>query len=223
MARSYRILDRGQRGVSTNLIASEAQRAGIDPRIMESIRAGESGHGSKYDVKNDSLESSSRPFQLNRRRGLGQEFERDTGLDVRNPSTIPAQARWVAEYIKKHHGTNNQWMGYRGPRNADPKWGNSGYKGLEVGELQRRAAAATALLNKTETARRGAPAGHGHPYDAGLHDIRGKFSDFQDFVGATKKRHYPDRFIAPNDLRNDNIGDGMPNIRPGLECAPGQD
>jgi hypothetical protein len=48
-----------------------------------------------------------------------------------------------------------------------------------------------------------------------LHDIRGKFSDFQDFVGAVKKRHYPDRFIAPNDLRNDNIGDGMPNIRPG--------
>ena len=115
-------------GNLTKLINEEAARAGIDPRIMEGIRAGESAHGNHYDVKDDALESSWGPFQLNRRRGLGVDFERETGLDVRNPATIAAQARWVARYIKKHGGANGQWMGYRGPRDADPRWGDSGYK-----------------------------------------------------------------------------------------------
>jgi hypothetical protein len=113
-------------GNLTKLITAEAQRAGIDPRIMEGIRAGESGHGGRYDVKDDALESSWGPFQLNRRRGLGVQFEKDTGLDLRDPSTIPAQARWVAEYIKRT-GDTSPWMGYHGPRNADPRWGDSGY------------------------------------------------------------------------------------------------
>jgi hypothetical protein len=41
----------GAAGSLTALITAEAQRAGIDPRIMEGIRAGESAHGAKYDVK----------------------------------------------------------------------------------------------------------------------------------------------------------------------------
>jgi len=110
----------------TDLIANEARAAGIDPRIMEGIRAGESGHGSRYDVKDDAIESSWGPYQLNRRRGLGATFEKETGLDVRDPSTIPAQTRWVAQYIAKG-GSLGAWMGYHGPRNADPRWGNSGY------------------------------------------------------------------------------------------------
>jgi hypothetical protein len=115
-------------GSLTKLIDNVSKNAGIDPRIMEGIRAGESGHGSKYDVKDDDVESSWGPFQLNRRNGLGVEFEKDTGLDVSDPRTIPAQARWVANYIKAHNGTNGQWMGYRGPRDADPQWGDAGYK-----------------------------------------------------------------------------------------------
>lgn len=114
-------------GELTKLITAEAQRAGIDPRIMEGIRAGESGHGSKYDIKDDAQESSWGPFQLNRRRGLGVAFEKDTGLNVRDPKTIAAQARWVANYIKQHGGPNGQWMGFHGARDADPKWGDSGY------------------------------------------------------------------------------------------------
>ena len=102
--------------------------AGVYPRIMQGICAGESGHGDNYDEKDDAIESSWGPFQLNRRRGLGVEFEKDTGLDVRDPKTIPDQTRWVANYIKTHVGTNGQWMGYRGPRNANPSWGNSGYQ-----------------------------------------------------------------------------------------------
>lgn len=114
-------------GNLTKLIEAESRRAGIDPRIMEGIRAGESGHGSRYDVKDDALESSWGPFQLNRRRGLGVEFEKDTGLDLRDPSTIAAQARWVAQYIAKGRSLR-PWAGYHGPRDADPRWGDSGYR-----------------------------------------------------------------------------------------------
>lgn len=122
-------VDKGGSGAGnlTRLITEAANAEGIDPNVMEGIRAGESGHTSQYDRKDDAVESSWGPFQLNRRRGLGVAFEKDTGLDVRNPSTIPAQARWVAHYIKQHGGTNGQWMGYHGPRNADPRWGDSGY------------------------------------------------------------------------------------------------
>ena len=114
-------------GELTKLITAEAQRAGVDPRIMEGIRAGESAHAAKYDIKDDALESSWGPFQLNRRRGLGVQFERETGLDLRDPKTIPAQARWVAEYLKKTGGNTSPWVGFHGPRDADPRWGDSGY------------------------------------------------------------------------------------------------
>jgi hypothetical protein len=121
-------------GNLTKLITEAAARHGIDPRIMEGIRAGESGHSNRYDKNDSAIESSWGPFQLNRMRGLGVDFERDTaaerarlGLgDLRDPRTIPLQSDWVANYIKQH-GTNGQWMGYRGPRDADARWGDSGY------------------------------------------------------------------------------------------------
>ena len=113
-------------GSLTALIDEEAKKAGIDPRIMHGIRAGESHRRGTYDVKHDALESSWGPFQLNRRRGLGVQFEKETGLDVRDPRTIAAQVRWVARFLAKG-GSLRHWMGYRGPRSADPRWGNSGY------------------------------------------------------------------------------------------------
>lgn len=115
-------------GTLTDLINAEAKRAGIDPRIMQGIRAGESGHRADYDKKDDAIESSWGPYQLNRRKGLGVQFEKETGLDVRDPKTIPAQTRWVAEFIAKGgRRVLGNWMGYHGDRDADPKWGNSGY------------------------------------------------------------------------------------------------
>ena len=117
-------------GNLTKLIDESAKKYGIDPRFMEGIRAGESGHGSKYDKKDDAVESSWGPFQLNRRRGLGVQFEKETGLDVRDPRTIPAQANWVARYLSKG-GSLRAWMGYHGPRDADPRWGDSGYRPSE--------------------------------------------------------------------------------------------
>ena len=86
---------------------------------MFGIHAGESTHKNRCDVKDDELESSWGPFQLNRRRGLGRQFEQETGLNVRDPSTIAAQTRWVARYIAKHgrRGVTSNWMGYHGDRN----------------------------------------------------------------------------------------------------------
>lgn len=113
-------------GSLTALIDEEARKAGVDPRVMHGIRAGESHRRGTYDVKHDAIESSWGPFQLNRRRGLGVQFEKETGLDLRDPRTIAAQARWVANYLAKG-GSLRAWAGYRGPRDADPRWGNSGY------------------------------------------------------------------------------------------------
>lgn len=115
-------------GNLTKLIEEESRKAGVDPRILEGIRAGESFHRQDwYDKKDDAIESSWGPFQLNRRRGLGVEFERDTGLDLRDPRSIPAQVRWVANYVKQGRSLR-PWAGYHGPREADPRWGDSGYK-----------------------------------------------------------------------------------------------
>ncbi|SDO70164.1 hypothetical protein SAMN05216360_1411 [Methylobacterium phyllostachyos] len=125
-------------GSLTALYEAEAKRAGIDPRILHGIRAGESLHTDKYDVKSDSKEDSYGPFQLNRRRGLGAEFEKETGLDLHDPKTIPDQVRWAAEHIKKRlaadpsYNPGSEWFGYRGLQNADPSWRNSGYKPTQV-------------------------------------------------------------------------------------------
>ncbi|SED73937.1 hypothetical protein SAMN05444161_3885 [Rhizobiales bacterium GAS191] len=140
----------GKAGSLTALITAEAQRAGVDPRILEGIRAGESRHRSSYDIKEDALESSWGPFQLNRRRGLGVEFEREMatelhGRTLKDPSTIPLQARWVANYVKKHgmYGVTKNWMGWHGLRNADPRWGESGY--VPTDAVQRAAPAPTTM------------------------------------------------------------------------------
>lgn len=122
-------------GSLTALIEAEAKKAGIDPRIMHGIRAGESGKrqngdnpAAAYDKKHDALESSWGPFQLNRRKGLGVQFEKETGLDVRDPKTIPDQVRWVAEGLKKNgRKWLGNWMGYHGDRDAGANWGDSGY------------------------------------------------------------------------------------------------
>lgn len=130
-------------GNLTDLINREAAAAGIDPRIMHGIRAGESGHRhnrgnprAAYDHNPGNAgvpEDSWGPFQLNRLRGLGQTFQRETGLDLSDPRTIPAQTRWVARYIAAQRRRNPNyspyptWQGFHGLRNADPRWGDSGY------------------------------------------------------------------------------------------------
>jgi len=130
-------------GNLTALIDKEAKAAGIDPSWMNGIRAGESGHRHNngnpcraYDHNPGTPshpEDSWGPFQLNRRRGTGVEFEKATGLDLSDPRTIPDQVRFVARYLRKKFDKNPNyspfpnWQGFHGRRNADPRWGDSGY------------------------------------------------------------------------------------------------
>ena len=116
-----------------------------DQRVERSVRvvkdkqnsqnSGESLHKDTYDKYITPREQSYRPFQLNRSGGLGAVFERETaaerkrlGLgDLTDPRTIGLQTAWVAKYIAAGRSMA-PWRGGNHPlREADPKWGNSGY------------------------------------------------------------------------------------------------
>jgi len=115
-------------GSLKGLIDESADAAGTDPRKMYGIVAGESGHKDTYDTNITSREESYGPFQLNRKGGLGATFEKETGLDLADPATIPAQTRWVAEYLAQHPNMNvgKTWYGYNGDKDWSDKWGNAG-------------------------------------------------------------------------------------------------
>ncbi len=119
----------------TDLITQESNRAGIDPRIMEGIRIGE-GPGTHYRVGDLNNGPAYGPWQLNVGRGrLGDLFQRETGLDLRDPRTIPAQARWVAEHIARklrenpNYNPGSEWFGYHGLTTPGhgALWGDAGY------------------------------------------------------------------------------------------------
>lgn len=101
------------------IIDSAAAKNGINPRIMYGIVHGESGHGDRYDSKIDSKEESYGPFQMNKKGGLGNDFQKATGLDVSQPSSLQKQADWIAAEIAKRGGGDSarkwvasQWFGY---------------------------------------------------------------------------------------------------------------
>jgi hypothetical protein len=107
------------------IVDSAAMANGVNPRVLYGIIAGESGHGNRYDF-NGKGESSWSMFQLNRAGGLGNTFERETGLNVKDPSNIPAIANWVAKHIAKTHNLS-PWRGFHGARDWSPNWGSMGY------------------------------------------------------------------------------------------------
>ena len=99
---------------------------------MQGIRAGESGHGSKYDYNpNDPSGGAWGPFQMVGGGRMGTQFEKaHPGMSIRDPSTIPAQTAYVAKWIHEHPHANihSTWFGYRGQMKGDPRWGESGYR-----------------------------------------------------------------------------------------------
>jgi hypothetical protein len=115
------------------MIDSAAAKYGIDPRIMYGIVRGESGHGDRYDRNLNAREDSYGPFQMNRASwnpGLGTNFERETGKSVADPSSLSAQADWIAKKIAgKGDGARrwvaSQWYGYGsnvgGPKDFDAR------------------------------------------------------------------------------------------------------
>jgi hypothetical protein len=111
-----------------DLIDESAKAAGTDPRTMYGIVKGESLRGDRYDTNITKKEESYGPFQLNRMGGLGAVFEKETGLNLADPKTIPAQTRWVAEYLAQNPNMNvgGTWYGYKGDSDWGDKWGNAG-------------------------------------------------------------------------------------------------
>lgn len=92
------------------------------------FRSGESLKTERYDGKHDPLESSWGPFQLNRRRGLGVQFEKETGLDVRDPNTIAAQARWGCSVHRQNRAPRSSLLdGISRSARCGSAMGNSGY------------------------------------------------------------------------------------------------
>ncbi|WP_158812066.1 hypothetical protein [Beijerinckia sp. L45] len=135
-------MDIGEPGDLTKLITQESKRVNIDPRIMEGMRAGESAHKGYYDYGDKNDGGAWGPLQFNMAKGrFGWQFKHDTGIDpTNNPKAIPAMIRYAAEFIARklkknpHYadGGNGSelhrvWHGFHGLREADPRWGNSGY------------------------------------------------------------------------------------------------
>ena len=114
------------------VVDAAAVANGVNPRVLYGIIAGEFGHGNHYDF-NGKGELSWSMFQLNRAGGLGNTFERETGLSVKDPGNIQAIANWVAKYIAKTHNLK-PWHGYHGNRDWNPNWGNMGYSPKRAGD-----------------------------------------------------------------------------------------
>src|SRR5579875_3128329 len=133
---------------------------------MEGIRSGESYRRDSYDHYQTSREDSCGPFQLNRMHpgDAGYQFERETaeerkrlGLgDLSDPRTVGLQAKWVANYIaKKGLGPwgGENWPTHH-PREADPRWKNSGYVplGTSVGSAAPKTAEGIPVKRAPQTA-----------------------------------------------------------------------
>ena len=122
-------------GSLTSLLDAESKRAGIDPSILRGIRAGESLHGSAYDIGDRNDGPAYGPLQLNVGAGrLGDRFQKETGLDLRDPKTIAAQVHWVSNYIAKRKKANpnynpgREWFGFH-PWDAYTARGTRGESG----------------------------------------------------------------------------------------------
>ena len=113
------------KGGLKGIIDRAAAEEGIDPRIMYGIVAGESAHEDIYDIGDHG--KSHGPFQMYTGGGLGNKIA-ESGIDVNDPKTIPAQAKWIARFLK-HGGSLSNWHGYHGNRNWDPSWGRMGVVG----------------------------------------------------------------------------------------------
>lgn len=127
LRRQAGMMDQGGTGHGADfkaVVANAAVEAGIDPRILYGIIAGESAHGDQFDVGDNGTSFS--PFQLHYG-GLANEFERDTGFSARDPRNSAAIARWVAKYIART-GNLTPWHGYHGNRDWNPRWGSMGYQ-----------------------------------------------------------------------------------------------
>lgn len=91
-------------------IANAARERGIDPNIALTVyrREGAGGWQSSV-VKNGIREPSYGPFQLYTGGGLGNKFQKETGLDPRDPNTWQQNVTYALDEAKK--GGWGPWYG----------------------------------------------------------------------------------------------------------------
>lgn len=93
-----------------SFIASAAKERGIDPKVaLEVYRREGAGAWQSSVVKNGVREPSFGPFQLYTGGGLGNKFQKETGLDPRDPNTWQKNITFALDEAKK--GGWGPWYG----------------------------------------------------------------------------------------------------------------
>lgn len=95
-------------------IASNAARYGLDPATALKVWTGEGlseGVWQSNIVKNGVREPSYGPFQFYTGGGMGNEFQKATGLDPRDPKNVYAMADYAMAHAGKHGW--GQWYAAR--------------------------------------------------------------------------------------------------------------
>jgi hypothetical protein len=94
-------------GVSAKMVDDRVQQAakanGIDPNVFSRLASTESSFGQNYTNRDDvDGYPSYGPFQLHMKPGaMGDQFQRETGLDPKDPNTWGQQVDWVAKQVQK--------------------------------------------------------------------------------------------------------------------------
>lgn len=101
---------RGDPRGMTNYIAQTAQKYGIDPRVALAVARSE---GLAQFTSGIRGENSYGAFQLNTQGGLGNQFQRETGLNPADPKNEKA----TIDYALKH-ASKNGWGAFHGARNT---------------------------------------------------------------------------------------------------------
>lgn len=91
-----------KRGIDPNTAVRVARTEGLKPGTWQSDVGKKAGR----------RERSFGPFQLNIDGGLGTEFQRETGLDPTDPSTVEAQVDFALD-----HAAKNGWGAFHGAKN----------------------------------------------------------------------------------------------------------
>lgn len=111
------------------IIRREALARAIDPEVALAVwkTEGYGGVGPNYKTRIPGEESYG-PYQLYLGGGLGNKFMRDTGLDPRDPSSIPQQVAYALDTAAQ----DKNWNHWYGPRDAGIMgWANAGLSGAK--------------------------------------------------------------------------------------------
>jgi hypothetical protein len=159
------------KGGAGNILGEIDKAAGGDTRVADAMKAifsGESLHNKGYDLgdKVNGKPTSFGPFQAHFARdhkAIGDQMLA-AGIDARDPKSIQAQAKWIADYLKAnpHMNIGKVWSGYqRGLSQmaaGKGRFGGGGYEGAGDGRTAEQHQALIDAAKKANPFTLGAPA-----------------------------------------------------------------